>query len=180
MVGPGQDIDGDGNVQIGGDGFVLDKVRESTIAGGNVTQNFTRNITQIIHGVPNEKHAEALARIAFLEAELKITEDSVDEAVPTQQEVLAAEDAIDAASDLEGMGAVIDPHDSIGLGKAAILQSRYHEAQFYFESALSSFQESEDSDGMAESMDNLAKVFRFFGNLEESRCILRLLKSIES
>ena len=38
MEGPGQDADGDGNIQIGGDGVVAKDVSDSIITGGDFTQ----------------------------------------------------------------------------------------------------------------------------------------------
>ena len=38
VEGPGQDADGDGNIQIGGDGVVAKDVSGSIITGGNFTQ----------------------------------------------------------------------------------------------------------------------------------------------
>ena len=168
MVGPAQDEDGDGNVQIGGDGIVAAGVTGSTVAGGN--------ITQIIQGVNPAEHAEALAQIAILKERLKITESAMEE-TPTQDESLAADDAIEAAYELEVMGAVIDPWDCIRLGKAATIRSSYRTAEFYFESSLSTFQDNNDLEGQAQSMDYLGRVFRHLGKDEEARdCMIRRWK----
>ena len=162
MTGAGQDAGDERSVRIGEDGIVTADVKGSTVAGGN--------ITQIIQGVNPVEHAEALAQIVILKERLKITESAMEE-TPTQDESLAADDAIEAAYELEVMGAVIDPWDCIALGKAATIRSRYRTAEFYFESSLSTFQDNNDLEGQAQSMDYLGRVLRYLGKDEESRVL---------
>ena len=111
VEGPGQDADGDGNIQIGGDGVVAKDVSGSIIAG--------RDVNQIIHGVDPGEHAIALAKIEILREKLAIAE-AANEERPTQDEFRAAEDAIRTASELERMGASLDPNDLIKLYNANI------------------------------------------------------------
>jgi hypothetical protein len=62
MEGPGQDADGDGNIQIGGDGVAAKDVSGSTVAGRDSIQNF-------FIGLSNKKAGELYKKIGALEAE---------------------------------------------------------------------------------------------------------------
>ena len=62
-----------------------------------------RDITQIIHGVPPEKHAEVLAKNDSLMKKLAEAE-AANKERPTEDEMRAAAEAIDTAEELEEAG----------------------------------------------------------------------------
>ncbi len=98
-----QSADGDENTQIGGDG---------NVAG--------RDITNIIQGVPPSEHAKALAQIEILNEKLAISQ-AADKEDPTEEEVLAAEEALRTAEELEEIGVLLGRMEKARLSRAVKL-----------------------------------------------------------
>ena len=164
MEGPGQDADGDGNIQIGGDGVVAKDVSGSIIAGGDINVN--------IDGISPSEHARALAQIEILREKLTISE-AANKEQPTPEEVQAAGDAIGAAGELERMGASLDPYDLIKLGNAARLRGRTFPAEGYYREALRLFLEAEDRRGEGASLGSLGIVADSRGDYGEAERLYR-------
>jgi len=146
-----QSADGDDNIQIGGDG---------NVAGGNIT-------TTINQGVPPADYAKALAHIQILEEKLAIAQ-AADKEDPTEEEVLAAGEAMEAAEELEEMGAELDPWNYIKLASAAKLRGRTITAAGYMREALHLFRESGDRQGEAISLNNLGLIADIRGDYDEA------------
>ena len=145
-----QSANGDGNTQIGGDG---------NVAG--------RDITNIIQGVPPSEHAKALAQIEILKGKLAIAQ-AADKEDPTEEEILAAEEAMEVAEDLEEMGAELNPWNYLKLGDAAELRGRTITAAGYYREALRLFLESGDRSGEAASLVYLGIIADTRGDLDEA------------
>ena len=155
---------GDGNIQIGGDGNVAGDGNTQIGGDGNVAGG---DITTIIQGVPPLEHAKALAQIEILKEKLAIAQ-AADEEDPTEEEVLAAGEAMEAHEELEEMGAELDPWNYIKLASAAKLRGRTITAAGYMREALHLFRESGDRQGEAISMNNLGLIADIRGDYDEA------------
>ena len=78
------------------------------------------DISQVIEGVAPEKYAEALAQIQILKEKLAIAQ-VADKDDPTEEEVLAAGEALRTAEDLEEIGVIFDELEKARLSRAAKL-----------------------------------------------------------
>ena len=147
-----QTANGDGNTQIGGDG---------NIAGRDIT-------TTIIQGVPPSEHARVLAQLEILKEKLAIAL-AADRDDPSEEEVQSAGEAMDAAEELEEMGAELDAWSYIDLGDAAELRGKMIFAVGYNREALRLFTHSGDREGEAWALGNLANISRLRGEYEEAK-----------
>ena len=78
------------------------------------------DISQVIEGVVPEKHAEALAQIEILKEKLAIAQ-AADRKDATEEEVLAAGEALRTAEELEEIGVIFDKLEKARLSRAAKL-----------------------------------------------------------